>query len=112
MSSHAIRQFVWTGLACVVIGGCSQPQTPTAPATEMVYIDTATQKVLMLPVQTAIPATHPETGKKTLVPGLYCPECGKWYPAPPTEVLQRSASAYRCPKGGHPMSPNGPRPST
>ncbi len=91
-------------------GGCSEtPQTITHPD-QMVYVDTATQTPLTLPIQATIPAPHPKTGKKTLVPGLYCPQCSAWYPAPPVEVWQRSGSPFKCPKGGHPMSPHGPRP--
>lgn len=97
-------------MATVFVGGCSDQQQSVTNPNEMVYVDIATQTPLTLPVQSSIPAKHPKTGKKTLVPGLYCPECGCWYAAPPVEVLQRSASAFHCPQGGHPMSPNGPRP--
>ncbi len=97
-------------MVALLIIGCSPEQKSVADPNEMVYIDTVTKTVMTLPVQAVIPATHPQTGKKTLVPGLYCPQCGQWYPSPPVEVLQRTASAFHCPKGGHPMSPNGPRP--
>lgn len=97
-------------VAAMLMSGCHQQQQSVANPNEMVYVDIATQTPMTLPVQASIPAAHPKTGKKTLVPGLYCPECGVWYPAPPVEVLQRTASAFHCPKGGHPMSPNGPRP--
>lgn len=94
----------------VLMVGCSQQQTTLAEVSDRVYFDIAMQQPMTLPVQMEIPAKHPQTGKKTIVPALYCPQCGRWYASPPAEVLQRSAAAYRCPKGGHPMSPNGTRP--
>ena len=102
----------WVLAACCVIcvTGCGHEPVAVVDHTQRVYVDLATQKPLMLPVQDHVPAKHPETGKNTLMPGLYCPQCGRWYASPPTDVVQRTGSASRCPKGGHPMSPHGPAP--
>lgn len=90
--------------------GCGREPVAVVDTSRRVYVDIATQTALMLPIQDKTPAKHPQTGKNTLVPGLYCPQCGRWYPAPPLEVIQRSGTASRCPQGGHPMSPHGPEP--
>ena len=93
---------------CGVFGSCAQPPPPAVSDAAIVYIDTKTQETRLLPRQAQTPAINPQTGERTLVPGLYCKTCAKWYPSPPPEVLQRSTAAYRCPKDGQPMSLEGP----
>lgn len=90
--------------------GCGREPVAVVDHEHRVYVDLPTQKPWMLPVQDHVPAKHPETGKNTLMPGLYCPQCGRWYASPPVDVVQRTGSASRCPKGGHAMSPHGPAP--
>lgn len=98
-------------ISVMLFAGCGP--TGAAPVeTQMVYVDTADHRVLLMPQQPTTPAVSPVTGKRTLVPGLYCAECRRWYASPPPEVLQRSTAAYRCPRGGHPMRPDGPPPDT
>src|SRR5690606_15223202 len=58
------------------------------------------------------PAVHPRTGRKTLMPALYCPRCQKWHPVPPVEQLQRSPRARQCPKTGVALVANGPVPES
>jgi hypothetical protein len=41
----------------------------------------------------------PEVGGcQELVQALYCPQCQKWYPFPPPEVLRRMPRGPECPK--------------
>ena len=54
------------------------------------------------------PALNPATGKKTLVQGLYCAKCNKWYRAPPPEMVERSPRGPSCPVTGDPLSMEGP----
>ncbi|HET6425205.1 MAG TPA: hypothetical protein VFG20_16070 [Planctomycetaceae bacterium] len=108
--SNAILRWLAVPVCLVVMTGCGREPMAVVDTTQRVYVDTATQTALMLPIQEKVPAKHPQTGKNTLVPGLYCPQCGRWYPAPPMEVVQRTGTASRCPQGGHPMSPHGPSP--
>lgn len=109
--SKTIPSAIWIATSiCALISGCGHEPVVIADTSQRVYVDIATQKALMLPIQDKVPAKHPETGKNTLVPALYCPQCGRWYPAPPMEVVQRTGTASRCPQGGHPMSPHGPSP--
>jgi hypothetical protein len=43
------------------------------------------------------PVIHPVTGRATLFPGLYCPQCEKWSPAFPMERLYGNAAMLNCP---------------
>ena len=54
------------------------------------------------------PAIDPRTGKRSLVQGLYCAKCSRWYPAPPPEMAEHSPRGPVCPKDGTGMSVDGP----
>jgi hypothetical protein len=43
------------------------------------------------------PVIHPVTGRATLFPGLYCPQCEKWSPAFPMERLYGNPAMLNCP---------------
>ena len=58
-----------------------------------------------------LPALNPATGRKTLMPGLYCAKCRKWHPAAPFDVAQRNPASRLCPRHRIPMEPNGPLPA-
>ncbi|MAG92727.1 MAG: hypothetical protein CMJ48_03100 [Planctomycetaceae bacterium] len=73
----------------------------------MVFVCTATGEVIRAEVQPT-PAVNPKTKRATLMPGLYCRKCEKWYPAPPAEVLQRVVNGAACPKTGWPLYAEGP----
>ncbi len=76
----------------------------------MVYVDTASGGALAMDIAGEFPAIHPRTGKRTLMPALYCPKCGKWHPVPPPDQINRTARAAQCPKTGEPLTPDGPWP--
>ena len=44
------------------------------------------------------PQIHPESGRATLWPALYCPQCEAWTASPPTERLSGHAELLDCPK--------------
>lgn len=44
------------------------------------------------------PQIHPESGRATLWPAVYCPQCEIWSPSPPTERLYGHAELLDCPK--------------
>ena len=93
---------------CVACVGCDSSE----PADEIktpVFVDTETAAVFVLPAL-PVPATNPQTGKPTLMPGLYCPECRKWYPVPPPDQINRRPDAALCPKTRTPLVADGPRP--
>lgn len=53
------------------------------------------------------PATHPATGKPTLMPGLYDTRQQAWVAAPPFELQQRQRPMGQ---GGQPLERQGPIP--
>lgn len=106
----AVSLFALIGLNLWLVGcGTSAPAQPE-PAKRMVYVDTATMKPLVHEVATAFPAIHPQTGKKTLQPALFCDKCQKWYPVPNVEQLNRRPGAGLCPKDKSPLTADGPWP--
>lgn len=102
------------GLALSIVAGCdSNPPPPSVNAFDgqMVYVDTLSRKTFLGQPTEELPAVHPVTGQRTLMPGLYCAKCQAWYPAPPLEVRQREPQSLRCPMSGDLMTPDGPLPS-
>ncbi len=69
---------------------------------QVAYVCTETGRVVRAAAQ-AVPATNPETGRNTLMPGLYCAKCKAWHPTAPFEILQRNPTARLCPKHRIPM---------
>ncbi len=94
----------------VGLAGCADESAVVEPPTEMVFVDVESGSPVTAPPSTDLPALHPETGRRTLMPGLYCPQCRQWHPAPPLEELQRNPEARQCPKCGAAMSADGPAP--
>ena len=100
---------VASGLLAAGISGCSRGQADsTATPETVVYFDTATQQTLSLPDSGEWPATHPETGKRTLVPARHCSQCDRWHASPPLDVLQREPQARNCPYCGQPVQSSPP----
>ena len=79
----------------------------------MVYVDTASRKkeAMVMEVADHFPAVHPRTGKRTLMPAMYCPKCAKWHPVPPPEQINRTPQATVCPKTGAALTFDGPWPA-
>lgn len=75
-----------------------------------VFVDKESGDTFILRVKNPI-ETNPVTGRQTLAPGLYCPQCQKWRASPPMEVLQQNPSASICPTHKIPMSGDGPVPT-
>jgi hypothetical protein len=44
------------------------------------------------------PGIHPDTGRATLWPALYCPECETWSASPPIERIYGHVDLLDCPK--------------
>lgn len=99
-----------TLVAAIGCGGAASP--PADPLDgQIVFVDTVTRKTYIGQPTEMLPAVHPETGRRTLMPGLYCAKCQAWHPAPPLEVRQREPKSLRCPKSGDLMTPDGPPPT-
>ena len=76
---------------------------------EMVFVDTESGKAFLLRAK-ASPATNPETGKQTLVPGLYCEKCAAWKAVGSMERLQTGGAMRKCPTHKIPLLAEGPMP--
>ncbi len=97
-------------LTVILIYGCTSKSetTKSLETTGIVMIDTKTAETFQLESVDSYPAINPTTGQKTLMPTLYCPSCGKWYPVPPPEEAQRNPESRKCPKDGGPLVVDGP----
>ena len=111
---HALRALPgWFALALSVwLAGCGSPEQPVPSGRKgkMVCVDTVTKKASVVPVTAAFPAVQPLTGKRTLMPGMYCPRCASWHPVPPPDQINRIPKATLCPKTGTPLTLDGPWP--
>lgn len=74
-----------------------QPSSATVDRHPAVYICRQTGDLFVGRGQTA-PQIHPETGRATLWPALYCPHCETWSASPPTERLSGHPELLDCPK--------------
>ncbi len=101
----------WIGF-CLFLCGCGGSSPPTDSKTgRMVYVDMATMQPLVHDVATTFPAVHPQTGKPTLRPAVYCSTCKKWYPAPALDQVNRTPGAGLCQKDKTPLTTEGPWPN-
>ena len=113
MLAHIVarRRLAWLTVLCSILSGCGGSHSPNeSNAGRMVYVDTATMEPLVHDVATSFPAVHPQTGKRTLRPALYCPTCKKWYPAPDFDQVNRVPGAGQCPKDKTALIADGPWP--
>lgn len=86
---------ICTGLIySVLFGGSSR--VPDAKLQKIVFVDTVTGDEFLMPARSST-EVHPQTGERTLIPGMYCEKCQRWKPAAPLDVMQTSHAVYRCP---------------
>ncbi|MCP4175843.1 MAG: hypothetical protein GY758_34290 [Fuerstiella sp.] len=90
--------------------GCGSADTAAERDGLMVFVDTATSTPIVTPVPDSVPSLNPATGKRTLMPGLYCPVCEQWYPVPAPEQINRQPGAALCPITKTPLMAAGPWP--
>lgn len=95
--SRSQRRFVLVSFIGF-LAGCGDSDPDAKALKKMVYIDTATMQPVVHDIAVSFPAAHPTTGKLTLRPALYCPNCQKWYPVPPPNEITRVPGAGKCPK--------------
>jgi hypothetical protein len=76
---------------------------------KIVYVDTKSGKAFMLSARISH-ETNPETGEKTLIPGMYCEKCASWKPVGSMEALQTSRAVRKCPVHKSPLLRDGPLP--
>lgn len=111
LSTRALRPLAAGTLLAglLVAAGCGGDSPSETEQREVVYVCTQTRETVVAEAQPT-PAVNPETGRRTLMKGLYCAQCETWYPAPPIDVLQRNPGAAVCPRHETPLALDGPRP--
>ncbi len=77
----------------------------------MVCVDTVTGQPCVIAATSEFPAVQPLTGKRTLMPALYCPACKKWHAVPPPDQISRTPGAGQCRRTGVPLIAEGPLPA-
>ena len=82
---------------------------PDSQLQEIVYIDTKSGELFLRRARTS-PEINPDTGERTLIPGMYCAQCKAWKPVGPIETLQKNHSARNCPIHKTPLLREGPLP--
>lgn len=92
-----------------VLVGCSEREA-TPVIVDVVYVDLETRQPVVMSGAVDAPAINPATGRRTLMPGLHCPQCQDWHATPPLEALQRNPAARRCPKCQSVLTASGPMP--
>ncbi|MCP4175301.1 MAG: hypothetical protein GY758_31515 [Fuerstiella sp.] len=107
-----MRRFclLMVGLVIHACTGCGSGEPSAGLDANMVYVDTKTLVAVVAPKTGSVPIVNPATGQRTLMPGLYCPDCKKWYPVPSPEQINRQKGAALCPKTKTPMIADGPWP--
>ncbi|MBL8849436.1 MAG: hypothetical protein JNG89_07120 [Planctomycetaceae bacterium] len=100
-------------LLLLMLSGCGGDSVAESPvAVQQVYFDVQSKRAVVAEASTETPAVHPETGRRTLMPALYCTQCAAWRAAPPLQELQRNPQARLCPKCKGPLAADGPLPAT
>jgi hypothetical protein len=94
----------------LLLAGCGGESAAEA-VLETVCVDTKSRQIVLVSGVDQFPAVNSETGRPTLMPGMYCPKCQTWHVAPPVEQLQRQKGVAHCPKSGTALVLDGPRPA-
>ena len=108
-----MSRFSFTALLLsAMIAGCGGDSAAESSETmQRVYFDIKTKRAVVAAASTETPAVHPETGRRTLMPALYCGQCAAWRAAPPLQELQRNPDARLCRKCKGPLTADGPLPT-
>ena len=81
-----------------------------AAGEDVVYVCGETGQVVVAALQ-ATPAINSATGKPTLLRGVYCPKCERWYATPPPEHAAGNPKALTCRIHQILMTTDGPMPA-
>jgi hypothetical protein len=108
MKSVVCRVAMWLVAASFV--GCGGGTEEASDVDRMVYFDTKTKTAVVAEVSDETPALNLTTGRKTLMPALYCPKCESWHSVPPLDQINRIPGATKCRKTGADLTFEGPWP--
>lgn len=81
-----------------------------AAGEDVVYVCSETGQTVVAPLQ-ATPAINPAIGKATLLRGVYCPKCDRWYAMPPSDHAAGNPKPLICRVHNVPMTTDGPKPA-
>lgn len=107
MSQSAIRGLIVVSAILVigVIAGSARSRNSASHSDQppAVYICRESKELFFgtIPPNEVV---HPITGRATLLPAMYCPQCEVWQPAPPMERRYGQAEGLLCPKCRTPRS--------
>lgn len=79
----------------------------SGPAVPIVYVCTETNETFSDQLQ-SVPAVNPKTGHRTLVRGVYCAECNRWYASQPSNHRSGNPRTQNCRVHHLPMTYAGP----
>jgi hypothetical protein len=108
---EAIMQRLIIPLLLLAAGCGGESEAKSAAQAQRVYFDSETKQAVAADMSPDIPALNPKTGRRTLMPALYCATCQQWHAAPPLAELQRNPKARMCPKCKGPLTADGPLPT-
>ena len=95
-----------------VVFGCGDEDITEDASARMVYVDAESLDAIVADRSDTFPIVNPSTGKRTLMPGLYCSQCEKWYPVPAPDRINSVPGAGLCPETQNPLTGDGPWPDT
>lgn len=97
-------------IASLMIAGCNGESPVASRELPAVYVDVETGQPVTAPASRSAPVVNPATGRRTLMPALYCARCARWRAVPPLDEFQRSPQARRCAQCQSALTDDGPRP--
>lgn len=96
------------GALYFLLHDASSGQTDDEPS-EIVYVDTKSGATFLIASRSS-PQENPETGERTLVPGMYCSECQAWKAVGPQDNRQIRRTTMKCPIHKIPLTSDVPDP--
>lgn len=108
MVSRGALLALFVGLMASTLGCSAEKPTTDSTMGLIVFVDLESREPVLDLATTEVPSVNPDTGRRTLMPGLYCPQCQRWHPAPAYDKLQRTPGAATCPTDGTPLTMDGP----
>lgn len=105
-----LRLAAGCALSLAFASGCGRESASRSALSRIVYVDVKTGRPVLADAAPNVPAVNPATGKRTLMPALYCAQCREWRAVPPVGEVQRNPQARKCPKCREDLRPEGPLP--
>ncbi|TWT55296.1 hypothetical protein KOR42_29240 [Thalassoglobus neptunius] len=105
----SINQLICVCIILVAGCGSSDVASVSKPQVQVAF-DLKSRSAFTIPASINLPSENPQNPGSNLQLAMYCPECDRWYPAPPLEQIHRTPGVGECRKHGTPLSFEGPLP--